>query len=128
MNRFWTRRVCGAIAATALFLSACSGTPGSPTPARSYGPDAVIVEAASLAFAPRVVQTAAGRSVQLVLRNRDSRVPHNLELRSAGQVAFKGEMVTGPADIVYSIGPLGAGSYEFLCTVHPTMTGTIEVN
>lgn len=128
MNRFRTPLVLGAIAALAAFPSGCAGTSATPTPSVVVAPGAIVIEAASLAFAPRTIHVDAGISVQLVLRNRDTSVPHNVELRDAGQVVFKGETITGPADVAYQIGPLAAGSYEFLCTVHPAMTGRIDVD
>ena len=38
---------------------------------------------------------------------------------------FKGEIVTGPKVIVYDVPALPAGSYTFVCSVHPNMTGTL---
>ena len=38
---------------------------------------------------------------------------------------FKGELVTGPAVVVYDVPALPAGQYSFVCTVHPNMTGTL---
>ncbi len=59
--------------------------------------------------------------------NRDG-VPHNLEIRDAnGSVVFRGDIVTGPVVTVYDVPPLSAGAYQFICTVHPAMTGTLTV-
>ncbi len=33
----------------------------------------------------------------------------------------------GPADVAYALGALEPGSHQFRCSVHPTMTGIIEV-
>ena len=40
---------------------------------------------------------------------------------------FKGEIFSGVATKVYDVPALDAGSYAFVCTVHPTMTGTLTV-
>jgi plastocyanin len=40
---------------------------------------------------------------------------------------FKGDVVTGPVTTDYQVGPLGAGAYTFVCSVHPNMTGTLTV-
>ena len=57
--------------------------------------------------------------------NEDAAIPHNIEIKdSAGNVIFKGEIVTGVKTTTYKVPALAAGDYPFLCTVHPTMTGT----
>ena len=51
-----------------------------------------------------------------------------LEIKDAsGTVAFKGDIITGPKATDYAVGPLAAGTYQFVCTVHPAMTGTLTV-
>jgi plastocyanin len=44
-----------------------------------------------------------------------------------GAELFKGEVFPGVATRVYNVPALDAGSYAFVCTVHPTMTGTLTV-
>ena len=39
----------------------------------------------------------------------------------------KGEMVTGVAQKDYQVDALPAGTYTFVCQVHPSMTGTLTV-
>jgi plastocyanin len=59
--------------------------------------------------------------------NRDT-LPHNLQIADAGgKTVFTGEIVTGPAVKVYSVPALAAGTYPFICQVHPAMTGTLTV-
>jgi plastocyanin len=41
---------------------------------------------------------------------------------------FKGAIFPGPAQQTYDVPALKAGSYGFVCTVHPNMTGTLTVN
>ena len=70
----------------------------------------------------------AGQGWVLEFANHDAGVPHNVEiLDDTGASVFKGQIVTGPAKVSYQVPALAAGSYRFLCDVHPTMTGTLTV-
>jgi plastocyanin len=40
---------------------------------------------------------------------------------------FKGDIVTGPTVVEYQVPALPAGTYQFVCTVHPNMVGTLSV-
>jgi plastocyanin len=44
-----------------------------------------------------------------------------------GEEVFQGEIVTGPTQVTYDVPALPAGPYAFVCTVHPQMTGTLNV-
>ena len=44
-----------------------------------------------------------------------------------GAVKFTGATFNGVAKQDYQVPALAAGSYPFLCTVHPTMTGTLTI-
>ncbi len=62
--------------------------------------------------------------------NRDSGIPHNVAIHKdspTGEAVFTGEIITGPAQKVYTVGALNAGTYAFVCTVHPNMTGKLTV-
>ena len=60
--------------------------------------------------------------------NKDAGTPHNIEIKDAsGNIAFKGDIITGPTTTTYDVPALKAGSYTFSCTVHPNMTGTLTV-
>ena len=60
--------------------------------------------------------------------NQDPSTPHNIEIKdSTGAVKFTGATFNGVATQPYQVPALAAGTYPFLCTVHPTMTGTLTV-
>jgi plastocyanin len=46
---------------------------------------------------------------------------------SSGTSVFKGEIFSGVAKKTYDIPALAAGTYQFICTVHPNMAGTLTV-
>jgi plastocyanin len=106
---------------------------GGPTPvpgavtAPPAGSGPLEVTAVNIAFEPVKLVAPAG---PLVLRfhNQDAAIPHTVAIMDAsGGQLFQGEIVTGPSDIDYAIPDLAPGSYTFMCTVHPNMTGTLTV-
>jgi Cupredoxin-like domain len=61
--------------------------------------------------------------------NQEPGVPHNVAVYtddSASTSLFVGEVITGPATIIYEVEALDPGSYFFRCDLHPTqMVGTL---
>ena len=94
-----------------------------PAPA---GEPAASISATELAFDTNSLSVPAGKAFGLNFDNRVS-VPHNLSIRDAGgKVRFTGETFAGPRRTTYSVPALAAGSYTFVCDVHPQqMTGTL---
>jgi plastocyanin len=102
-----------------------SGEPASPPPPPGQGGDAE-VSALNIAFEQTEITVPAGRAFTLRFLNKDAGVPHNVEIKDAGgAVLFLGEIFPGVADMIYDVPALAAGSYPFVCTVHPNMTGTL---
>ena len=74
------------------------------------------------------LEAPAGQAFVLEFDNNDPGVPHNVEIKDAkGSSMFKGQIITGPAKAAYQVPALAAGTYMFVCDVHPTMTGTLTV-
>jgi plastocyanin len=117
-----------ALAAT---LAACSGAtannPSSPAaPAGSPSGDAVTVVAKDIKFATPAVSAKAGTAFTIVFDNQDA-APHNIVISDpSGAKVFKGEIVSGQK-VDYHVPALAAGSYAFVCEVHPEMKGTLTV-
>ena len=85
------------------------------------------ITARNVEFAPTTVAMESGVPLRLVLQNDDAGVPHNILVRGGGTDIGKTAIVTGIDRAEVSFGPLPPGEYEFLCEIHPNMTGTITV-
>ena len=114
--------------ALAAVLAACSGaTAAAPTPAAPAGApsgDAVTIVAKDLKFAPTAVAVKADTAFDLVFDNQEG-APHNIAISNAsGASVFKGEIVSN-SKATYAVPALPAGTYGFICEVHPDMKGTI---
>jgi cytochrome c oxidase subunit II len=102
----------------------------TPTPAPSGQAAGPVVELAAqnTTFSTTTLTAPADTAFTLHFTNNDAAVLHNVEIKdSTGASAFRGSLVTGPADTGYAIPALKAGTYTFACTVHPAMTGTLTV-
>ena len=63
---------------------------------------------------------------QIHFDNKDAGVPHNVAIKDqTGDQLMTGAIITGPAEATYEVAALPAGTYPFVCSVHPNMTGTI---
>jgi plastocyanin len=98
--------------------------------AQEEPPPAVALVAQNLAFQPTQLEAAAGEPLVINFDNRDS-VQHNVAIfkgvDATGQNVFRGDLLTGPRTVTYQVPAQEPGSYFFLCDVHPTMTGTIQL-
>jgi plastocyanin len=116
----------------AVALAACSSASAAPTstgtPASAGSPvpagGSVTVVAKDIAFQTPAVAVTAGAPFTISFENRDG-APHNIAISDpSGTRVFTGEIVSG-ATVEYAVPALGAGSYTFICEVHPDMKGTI---
>jgi mono/diheme cytochrome c family protein/plastocyanin len=87
--------------------------------------------AATAGFDPTTLQAKADTAFTLVFDNQDSTAPHNIVINDpSGTAVAIGDTTffTGPKKVSYAVPALKAGTYSFLCQVHPsTMKGTLEV-
>jgi plastocyanin len=86
------------------------------------------IAAQNIEFDTNHLDAPAGQPFTLEFDNNDPGIPHNVEIKDAsGASRFKGQIVTGPMKVSYQIPALEAGTYMFVCDVHPNMTGTLTV-
>jgi cytochrome c oxidase subunit 2 len=109
-------------------LEKAQATPAPPPSGEATGP---VTEAAAkdITFTTPDLTGPPDVPFTIHFKNEDvAGVQHNIEIKDAsGGVVFKGDIIDGGTDTNYSIPALKAGSYPFVCTVHPNMTGTLTI-
>lgn len=121
----------GAPASGAPAPSAASGAPApSSTPAASSATGAVVISASGIKYEQTTVSAPAGKPFQISFENKDAGTPHNVVIHqgdASGAVLFSGVVFSGVETRAYDVPALAAGTYAFVCVVHPTMVGTLNV-
>jgi plastocyanin len=98
-------------------------------PAGSANPNLVMISALNVKFEQTTLTAPADTPFQVQFENKDPGTQHNVALHLGdvnGAELFKGEIFAGVATRVYDVPALDAGAYAFVCTVHPTMVGTLN--
>ena len=121
------------LAATPSILTYANAQPSSsPTAAASGGSGGIALTAQDVKFQTTSLTATAGNAFTVTLTNKDT-VPHNFAILKPGggpsDFLFNGQPLTqGGQSTTYSVPGLPAGTYTFICIVHPTqMTGTLTV-
>jgi plastocyanin len=97
---------------------------GEPPPASAPAAD-VTIEAKDIKFSPTTWTGPADRAFTIAFANNDAGTPHNVEIKDGtDKMVFRGDVFNGVKTVIYEVPAQPAGAYKFLCTVHPTMTGT----
>jgi len=124
---------CTTASAGWTYVPAPSMTPipssaASAGPSGSGGDNVVQISALGIKYEQSSVTVKASTSFQIAFDNKDAGTPHNVAIHqgsATGAELFKGEVFNGVATHTYTVPPLDAGAYAFVCTVHPTMIGTL---
>jgi plastocyanin len=104
--------------------------PSGSTPSGSGNLVVVQISALNIKYEQTALTAPANTPFQVSFENKDAGVPHNVTLHlgdTNGAELFKGQIFNGVATRVYDVPALDAGSYAFVCSVHPTMIGTLTV-
>jgi cytochrome c oxidase subunit 2 len=108
-------------------IEAANETP-PPPPSGEPGGTFVQLAAENVAFDKSELTVPAGEPFQIEFDNRDPSVQHNVAIHEGsptGPEVFRGDIFPGPEKRTYNVDPLAAGTYGFVCTVHPQMSGTL---
>ena len=112
---------------------AVSPTPtgsATPMPSGGMGETYQISAVNPIEFEQSAFEAAAGVPFTIVFSNNNIGVPHNVAIHvgtATGEEVFKGEIFPGIGTRTYNVPALTAGTYAFICTVHPNMAGTLTV-
>ena len=105
-----------------------SGDPGAAPSGSVAAGTLVQVSASGMNFEQAEISAPANTPFVIHFNNKDAGTPHDIEIRdSMGMSKFKGDLITGPAEVDYQVPALPPGTYTFNCTVHLNMTGTLKV-
>jgi mono/diheme cytochrome c family protein/plastocyanin len=115
------------------FLSGGSPKP-SPSASGSAAPSAAPGQGVTLQLTAQNIrydavslQAPANTPFKIVFTNNDAGTPHNVEILRDGISVWKGEIFSGVDMRTYEVPALAAGKYTFMCSVHPTMKGDLEI-
>lgn len=86
----------------------------------------VTVDAKNLQFTQRCLTVASGEPFTVTFDNKDSGTPHDWVLKGAGSKVGT-DVITGGHTATAKVPALKPGSYTFVCTIHPNMSGTLKV-
>ena len=121
----WTDEFASESAAPSGEPTAAPSGEASAAPSGDAGTSVSIV-ASGIAFTTTEVTVPADTAFVIVFENQDAGIPHNVAINDAsGAEVFKGEIFNGVDTKEYQVPALPAGTYTFICTVHPNMTGTL---
>ena len=114
------------VAIAAFVVGACGG-PSAPADAAPFTGKEATVAAVNIAYDPVEVSLPTGFPLRLVLDYRDNGVLDRIKVLQGDQSFGQSPVVTGPATTEVRFGPLPPATYQFMCTVHPNMQGTLTV-
>jgi len=113
------RKTLYLVAIAALSVSVLATTTYRSVHAKADEKPALEVKIENFAFAPATLTVSAG--AQVTWTNKDD-IPHNIVEKGR---AFKSKALDTGEKFSYTFDK--PGTYEYLCSIHPTMTGKVIV-
>lgn len=107
-----------------------SSSAASAAPSGSADPNVVTISALGVKYEQSTVTAPASIPFKIMFENKDPGTPHNVTIHQGGATGaelFKGTVFNGVATQTFEVPALQPGQYAFVCTVHPTMIGTLTV-
>jgi cytochrome c oxidase subunit 2 len=101
----------------------------APQPSPAPGASTLNLSASNInTFDQSALEAAAGQPIAIQFQNRDPSAPHNVAIKGATpQGDFIPPLVQPGQSATFNVPALNAGQYEFYCSVHPNMKGTLTV-
>jgi cytochrome c oxidase subunit 2 len=103
----------------------------APSPGGSQAAAVTLrLAAQAIAYDTTALEAPANTPIRIDFTNSDAGIPHNVAIHKdspTGETVFQGDIITGVATVTYDVPALPAGTYAFVCTVHPNMVGTLTV-
>jgi plastocyanin len=124
-RRARSRRLAALTVALGVLAAGCG--PAGPDPLASFAGASLTIQARDLTFAPDIATAPANVPLRLILDNKDVGVPHNLHVFQGATDLGKSPTIAGPGLAAIELPALAPGRYQFECTIHPEMIGTIIV-
>jgi hypothetical protein len=96
-----------------------SPAPSAPPPGE---PGEIVLVAADVKFDKASITAPADKPFKIKLDNQDAGTPHDVDILDSTETkVFDGEDFPGPEVRVYDVPPLPAGTYKFICSIHPAL-------
>ena len=124
-SRARSRLIAVLVVASALAVASCG--PSVNDPAAPFAGPTLTIQARDLAFIPDIATAPAGTSFRVILDNQDVGIPHNIHVFQGDADFGSTATVEGPGLVALVVPALTPGRYQFACTIHPDMIGTIVV-
>lgn len=99
----------------------------APTNGGGEAGEVITLDALNIQWVERELSAPADAPFTIRFNNQDAGVPHNVEIKQNGASVFKGDIFNGVETRDYAVPALAAGTYDYICTVHPNMIGTLTV-
>ena len=127
-NAGWAASVVAAALAASLLVGCSAASAlGLDQPPVSLDPASPHLSADGLGFDATELEVPAGEAFVLVFENRDA-VSHNVSIYADDgrqDRRFEGVLFGGPGTRWYPVPALTAGTYIFVCDLHPSMAGRL---